>query len=412
MQAEIVSIGTELLQGRTVNTNATYLSKQLSALGIDPIYQTTVGDNRTRLFTVLKRGLHRSDIIVTTGGLGPTVDDLTLEIISQACEKKLILNPAILKDIKDHFHRRHIPMPKDNFRQALIPEGAKVLKNKLGTAPGLIIPRGQKVLIALPGVPQELKPMVEGEVKAYLAKHFAGGRVIISRAIRTTGLAESQVNQKVKDILKLQPPLAVGIYARPESVDLNITAEAKGKKLAEKLIQQIERKIRLRLKEHIYGKDRQTLEEVVAQALYKTKKTIAVAESCTGGLISKRLTNISGSSKYFPLGLVAYSNQTKQTLLGISKETLKKFGAVSREVAELMAKNIKQLAKTDLGLGITGIAGPKGGTKVKPVGLVFIALATPRKTQCREFRFNGDRGIIRRRAAQAALNMLRRFLIK
>ena len=355
--------------------------------------------------------MHRSDIVITTGGLGPTVDDITLEVIAQAAQKRLILNAAVLKDIKTHFHRRHIPMPKANIRQALIPEGAKVLKNEVGTAPGLIIPYEKKALIALPGVPRELKPMMERDVIAYLANNFAGEGVIASRAIRTTGLAESQVNQKVKALLGLKPPVTVGIYAHTDSVDLNITAKAKNRRQAEKLINPVEKKIRARLKEHIYGRDSESLEEVVAQAFKKSRKTIAVAESCTGGLISKRITNISGSSRYFFLGIVAYSNQAKQSLLGVPAQILKESGAVSKKVARLLAKNIKQLAKTDLGLGVTGIAGPGGVTKDKPVGLVYIALATPRKTLCREFHFHGDRDALRQRASQAALDMVRRFLL-
>lgn len=411
MQAEIISIGTELVLGKIVNTNAGYLSKKLASLGIDLFYQTTVGDNRPRLFAVLKRAMQRSDIVITTGGLGPTVDDITLEVIAQAARKRLILNAAVLKDIKTHFHRRHIPMPKANIRQALIPEGAKVLKNKVGTAPGLIIPYDdKKVLIALPGVPRELKPMMERDVIAYLANNFAVEGVIVSRAIRTTGLAESRVNQKVKALLGLKPPVTVGIYAHTDTVDLNITAKAKNRRQAEKLIDPVERKIRARLKNYIYGRNSQTLEEVAAQAFKKTKKTIAVAESCTGGLISKRLTNISGSSRYFLLGLVAYGNQAKQSLLGIPAQTLKESGAVSKKIAQLMAKNIKQLAKTDLGLGVTGIAGPSGATKDKPVGLVYIALATPRRILCREFHFHGDRSAVRQRASQAALDMVRKYL--
>ena len=410
MQAEIISIGTELLLGKRVNTNATYLSKKLAGLGIDLFYQTTVGDNRTRLFTVLKRGLHRSDIIIATGGLGPTVDDLTLEMIAQATEKKLIVNPAVLKDIKDHFHQRHIPMPKANIRQALIPEGAKALKNEVGTAPGLIIPYDKKVLIALPGVPAEMKPMLERDVIPYLAKNFKGAGLILSRTIKTTGLAESQVNQKIKDILKLKPPVTVGIYVHTESIDLNITAKAKNRRQAERLIDQVERKIRRRLKEYIFGVDEETLEAVVARALHKKRKTVAICESCTGGLISKRFTNISGSSKYFLLGIIAYSDKMKQSLVGVHRETLKKYGSVSKEVAKILAKNIQQIAQTDLGLGITGIAGPGGSTKEKPVGLVYIALATPRKILCQEFHFHGARAAVRLRASQATLDMLRQYL--
>ncbi len=412
MQAEIVSIGTELLLGKTVNTNAACLSRKLCALGIDLFYQTTVGDNRGRLFTVLKRAMRRSDIVVLTGGLGPTVDDLTLETIAQVTQKRLILNAVVLKDIKSHFQGRRLPMPKANIRQALIPEGAKALKNEIGTAPGLIIPYQKKALIALPGVPAEMKPMVERDVAPYLVKNFAGKRVIVSRAIKTTGLAESQVNQKVQALLKLKPPLTVGIYAHTETVDLNITAKARTAHQAQNLIKPVERKIRARLKDYIYGQDLQTLEEVVAQGLTKAKLTVAVAESCTGGLISKRLTDISGSSKYFSLGIAAYSNQAKQSLLGIPCQTLKKFGAVSKEAARLMAKNIRQLARSGLGLGVTGIAGPKGAAKDKPVGLVYIALASSRKIQCKEFHFHGGRSAVRLRASQAALDMVRKYLWK
>lgn len=412
MQAEICSIGTELLLGKSVNTNAAYLSKKLSGLGIDLFYQTTVGDNRLRLFKVLKRAMQRSDIVLATGGLGPTVDDITLEVIAQATQRRLILNPVVLKRIKDHFHRRHIAMPRANIRQALIPEGARSLKNEVGTAPGLIIPYDKKVLIALPGVPAEMELMMKNDVVPYLAKHFAGGWVIVQRIIKTTGLAESQINQKVKALLNLKPPLTVGIYVHTDRVDLNITAKAKDVRQGQRLIMPVERKIRQRLKEYIYGEDRQTLEEVVAQALNKTGRTLAVAESCTGGLISKGLTNISGSSRYFPLGLVAYSNQVKQSLLGVPRNILKRFGAVSKEAARLMAKNIRELAKTDLGLGVTGIAGPKGATKNKPVGLVHIALASPRKVQCKKFYFHGDRSAVRLRASQAALDMVRRYLMR
>jgi len=280
----------------------------------------------------------------------------------------------------------------------------------VGTAPGLIIALDKKVLIALPGPPAEMNPMMERDVAPYLAKRFPGKRIILSRLLKTTGLAESQVNQKVKDILKAKFPLSVGIYANTQGVDLNITARAKNRRQAEKLISHVERKIRSRLKEYVYGQDTQSLEETVAVLLKKKKKTIAVAESCTGGLISKRLTNISGSSKYLAFGLVAYSNQAKQSLLKIPAKTLKESGAVSKETAKAMAQNVKELSQADLGLGVTGIAGPTGATKEKPVGLVYIALATPRKLLCREFHFHGARDAVRQRASQAALDMLRRHL--
>jgi len=411
MQAEVISIGTELLLGKTVNTNLAYISKSIAPLGIDLFYETTVGDNELRLYTVLRRALHRSDIVITTGGLGPTVDDITLQIIAQATQKKLILNHNILKDIKHHFHRRHIPMPKENLRQALIPEGAKPLKNEIGTAPGLIVVFDKKVLIALPGPPYEMQPMIKRDVISYLSKKFPPQWVLLSRLVKTTGLAESQVNQKVKDLLKSKPPLTVGIYAHLGGVDLNITAKAKSRLKAQELIRQTEKKISKSLKEHVYGLDSQTLEEVVGELLKKKKKTIATAESCTGGLIAKRLTNISKSSNYFQLGLVTYGNLSKQKVLKVPSETLKKHGAVSKETAKILAQNVKELAKTDLSLGVTGIAGPTGATKEKPLGLVYIALATPRKLITKEFHFHGERDAVRQRASQAALEMLRQHLL-
>ncbi len=410
MDAEIICIGSELLLGQTIDTNAAYISQKLAGIGINVFYHTTVGDNRVRLLTTFKRAVHRADIVITTGGLGPTVDDITLETITQALQKKLLLNGHVLRNIKAHFQSRHIPMPRSNLRQALIPEGAQTLKNSVGTAPGLIITHEKKILISLPGVPAEVKPMIEDDVLGYLKTRFPSNWLILSHKVKTTGLAESQVNQKVKDILQLKPPLTVGIYAHTQSVDLHVNAKAHTKQKAEKLIKPVINKIKSRLKEYIYAYDDDTMEEVVARALTKRKKSVSVAESCTGGLIGKRLTATSGSSKRFPLSIVAYSNTIKSCLLNIPAEILKKYGAVSKETSTLMANNIKQIANTDLGLAVTGIAGPTGATQEKPIGTVYIALSSARKTRCQKFHFHGDREAVRLRASQAALDMLRRYL--
>ncbi len=407
MKAEIISIGTELLLGTIVNTNAAYLAKKLSELGIDLYYQTTVGDNIQRLAESIKRSLGRSDIVVLSGGLGPTVDDITIEAVAKLAGRKLVMHDAILADIRAHFTTRGFAMPSGNERQAAIPEGAKWLKNKVGTAPGVILEYQGKVIICLPGPPRELYPIVEDGVIPYLRKKCPSGWAFRTRILKAAGLPESRVNLMVKDLLKLQPPTTVGIYAKLGQVELVIMAKAKTEKAARAAIAKIERKIRARLKEYIFGCDDETLEGSVGRKLIEKKKTIVVAESCTGGLISSRLTDVSGSSKYFIRGAVPYANEVKVKHAGVSADTLKKYGAVSRQVALEMARGIRSIMGADIGLAVTGIAGPTGGTKRKPVGLVYIAVVTDTKRSVKEFRFMGSRADIKWQASQVALNMVR-----
>jgi nicotinamide-nucleotide amidase len=299
-------------------------------------------------------------------------------------------------------------MPKNNLRQALIPEGAIPIPNNIGTAPGLIIPVGNnKVVIAFPGVPFELYPMFENTAAAYLKKCFSKGNIIKSRMIKITGLPESKVNEKIEDILKLSGDVQMGIYPHPEEITVKITVTEKNDQKASAIIRKVEKKIKSRLGGYIFGYDDDKLEEVVGKLLLGKKKTLAIAESCTGGLLASRITDVAGSSKYFKMGVVAYSNESKNKILNISIETIKKYGAVSKQVASLMAKNVQLLALTDIGIGISGIAGPTGGTKKKPVGLVYIALSTKEKLMCKEFRFLGQRNIIKYKTTQAALNILR-----
>ena len=411
MKAEIIAVGTEILLGHIVNTNTSYLSRSLAGLGIDVYHQSAVGDNPARLSAMLIRALNRSDIVITTGGLGPTVDDITLETIAGATGKNLVFKKGIFKRIKNNFKRRGYRMPKEARRQAFVPEGANALRNDVGTAPGLIIESYNKIIIALPGPPRELTPIVERFVVPYLKKIHPAAYTIKSRTLKLMGLAESQVNVKVKDLLKLSGDLTVGIYAHVGQVDLKITCKAKTKKETDQKIKRIENKIRRRFGKYIFGIDSETLEKVVGELLIKKKKALAIAESCSGGYISSLVTNSPGSSKYFIMGVVAYNNKIKTDFLGIDKKIIKEKGAVSKEVASLMAKRVRQLADTDFGIGVTGIAGPAGGSKNKPIGTVYIALSSNRRATLKKFTFIGTRQEIKLQAAQQALNLLRLSLV-
>lgn len=408
MKAEIISIGTELLLGHIVNTNAAYLSRNLAEIGIDLYYQTTVGDNPERLIHITRKALTRSDIVILTGGLGPTVDDITMESVARLTNRPLILNKSVLKDIKRYFKSKGFKTPPGNDRQAMVPEGAKCLHNKFGTAPALIIEHLGKVIVCLPGPPREMEPLFEDGVTRYLKKKFKSGARIRTRTIKIIGLPESRVNAVVKDLLKLPPPTTVGIYAKLREVHLVIMAKAESDARAAKAIASVEKKISSRLKSHIFGYDDDTLESVVGRGLIKNRLTLSVAESCTGGLLSKRLTDIAGSSGYFMTGIVTYSNESKENFLGVTGAYIRKYGAVSKQVCGQMASGIKHFACTDIGLGITGISGPAGGSSRKPVGLVYISMASDKKLIVEEFKFKGLRQDIRWQASQAALDMIRR----
>ncbi len=410
MKAEIISIGTEILLGQILNTNQQWLSLKLAELGVDVYYQSTVGDNPGRLARAIRQGLLRSDIVITTGGLGPTVDDITLEAISIALSKKLVYDKKTASKIKAHFGKQCLNMPAGNLRQAHIPEGGKVLENDAGTAPGFIVEQSGKMLIALPGPPRELNPMFEKYAMPYLKKKAGPGRVIKIRTINITGLPESAVDLKVKDLLESPPPVTVGIYSKPALIELKITAKAKDEKTANAMIGRIDRNITSRLNNFIFGRDNETLEGAVGKLLAAKRKTLAIAESCTGGRIADRITNVPGSSRYFRMGMVVYSNDSKTSQLCVSSATIDKYGAVSRQTALEMAKNIRDISAADIGLSVTGIAGPGGSTKTKPVGLVYIALAMPGKTIWKEFHFRGEREVIKFRSSQAALDLLRRSL--
>ncbi|MEI8175954.1 MAG: competence/damage-inducible protein A [Candidatus Omnitrophota bacterium] len=413
MNAEIISIGTELLLGHIVNTNAAYIAEGLASIGVDHYYQTTVGDNPRRLADTLLNALERSDVVILTGGLGPTIDDVTTQTIADAFKRRLVLDAAALKDIKEFFKRLRRDVPKISLRQALIPEGATTLKNRFGTAPGIVLKEGGHIVIALPGPPREMQPMMTDLVLPYVRSLHREAQILKTRSLRIIGMGEPYVNERVKDFLSLSGPVRLGIYAKQGEVELKIMAKAPNDEKASAEIMRLEKIIRQRFGGHLYGADSETLAGIVGSLLNARKKSIAVAESCTGGLLANVLTNVSGSSGYFHEGVITYSNESKVRYLGVSAPLIKKCGAVSDEVARQMALGIRAAANSDIGVGITGIAGPTGATKNKPVGLVYIALSTDVMVICKEFRFAGSRTEIKHQASQAALNMVRlQFLAK
>lgn len=417
MRAEIISIGTELLLGSILNTNTQFLSQKLAENAIDVYHHTTVGDNPERIIESLKSAVQRSDLVITSGGLGPTEDDITAKCLAKFLGKPLALHKptyrAIVRRLKIHGHS----MTRLIARQCYVPRGAVILPNETGTAPGILCQtnwRGRKKwILLLPGPPRELQPMFTERALpllrrlARLKKEY-----FIVRSVKIAGLIEAQVAPRVTDLLKLKPPLTVGIYAKPGEVELKIMAKSASKEKARQIAARVERKIRKRLKEKVYGVDSQTLSSAVGALLRKKRKTLAVAESCTGGLFSNLITETPGSSGYFLGGVIAYSNTIKTAVLNIDKGLIKKYGAVSPPVARKMAQAIRKILKSDYGVGITGIAGPAGGTAKKPVGLVYIALADKKKVICVKNRFFGSRSEIKSRSADTALNILRLELMK
>ncbi len=411
MKTELIAVGTELLLGYTVNTNTAFLSRRLAELGVDCYHHVTVGDNPARLAEAVKAGLARADCVITCGGLGPTVDDITLPTLTKVAQRPLVLDHAVLSRIRERFTRMRIPMPQSNLRQAYVPRGALVLPNKVGTAPGFLLPLRTKLLIALPGPPKELEPMVTDQVLPWLKAHRGLTGLLRSRTLHLTGITESEVDERVADLLKLKGAVTVGIYAHAGQVDLRITAKGETPAALQKATRKVEQDIRARMGGVVFGVDDETLEQVVGTLLMKSRKTVALAESCTGGLIGHRLTQVPGSSAYFLGGVVAYANAVKTALVGVPAALLRQHGAVSDPVVREMAAGIRKTLRADYGLAVTGIAGPTGGTAQKPVGTVHLAVADAKQVASRALHLTGDRAIIKARAAQAALDLLRTTLL-
>ncbi|MBE6052426.1 MAG: competence/damage-inducible protein A [Clostridium sartagoforme] len=410
MKAELISIGTELLLGDIVNTNAQFLAKELAILGIDVYHQCVIGDNEERVLKSFKEAFERCDIIITTGGLGPTQDDLTKELGAKYFNKKMVLHEPSLEWIKNYLDIKSEEVLEANKNQAYFPEGSIILPNERGTAPGAIISENNKTLIILPGPPKEMESMFKNHVVKYLSD--LTGEVIKSRTLRIFGIGESLMAKKVNDIIQGSTNPTVAPYAKDYEVTLRVTAKEKSEEKCDSLIKTKCDEINDILGEYIYGEGDNSLDIVVSEILCEKKLSVSTAESCTGGMIASTLISYPGISSVFKEGAVTYTNESKIKRLGVSEETIKKFGAVSKETAKEMAEGIAKVANTDIGIATTGLAGPGGATKDKPVGLVYIGLFIKGKTIVQKFNFNGDRESIRKKTTMNALNILRKELIR
>ncbi len=382
MNCELISVGTEILLGDILNTNARFLSKELAALGISLMYQTTVGDNEERLKACLDQAFTRADTVILTGGLGPNPDDLTKEVCAGYFGQKLVMREDILGEIRSYFSYKGLTMPESNSKQALVPENSIVLENRNGTAPGFIMEKDSRKIIILPGPPREMEPMFREQVVPYLKKFTHS--VIKSHTVRTFGIGESDMSERVSDLLESSNP-TVAPYAKDGEALLRITAKAESEEEAEKLISPVLAEINDRLGCCIYGIDAQSIEEATVSLMKEKKVTAAFAESCTAGLCAKRITDISGASGIFHCGIVSYSNEIKEKVLGVRADDLEHFGAVSEIVAAQMALGVKKLSGADYGVAVTGMAGPTSDDPTKEVGLIYIAVTDGEALYLKEF---------------------------
>ena len=409
----IIAIGSEMLTPFRNDTNSIYITEKLNDLGIEVRGKTIVGDNHVELGNELRHALDLVDAVFLTGGLGPTEDDLTREVIAQVLETPLVEDVKIVDQIRARFSSRGMRMPEVNRRQALVPKGATLLPNPRGTAAGLWIHWRDKVIVALPGPPRELEPMFDESLRNRLRK-WTRDVSLSRRVLRITGLAESQVEELTQPIYSRwqnkKPPIATSILATFGRIEIHLSVRAATETEGLALLDQAVKDLAQPLGSSLYSSDGRTLEQVVGDLLRARKWKIAVAESCTGGLISSRLTDVSGSSAYFEMGVVAYGNDTKIKQLGVPKLILSEHGAVSESIAAAMASGVRSKAGTELGIGVTGIAGPSGGTQEKPVGTVVFAVETSDQQEIRTMRFYGGRELVNYQASQFALDMVRRIL--
>ncbi len=407
MDAEIIAVGSELLTPQHADTNSLYLTEKLNSLGILVRFKTIVGDSKADLGMVLRGALERSSLIVLTGGLGPTEDDLTRDVAADVLGRPLQEVAEVRRRIEERYGRLGRPMPENNLRQAQVPEGAEWLENRNGTAPGIWIEHAGKFVVLLPGPPRELEPLFDATCIPRLER-VASGERIRTRVYKVVGLPESEVDHRIAPLYTPYQNPVTTILASLGSIEVHLQARAATDQEAEALLAELGDKIELALGDHVYSTKGESLEEVVGMYLIMRQKTLAVAESCTGGLLAERLTRISGSSNYFLGGAVCYTNEMKTRWAGVPADLIQEHGAVSRPVAQALAEGVRARSGASIGVGITGIAGPTGGTDQKPVGLVFVALADERGTQIREFHFPGSRDRVRLWATQMALEMVRR----
>ncbi len=405
MIAEILCIGTEVLIGDIVNTNAAFISKTLSEHGIDVLYHSVCGDNPKRMKDCFEIALSRADIVVTTGGLGPTYDDITKNIIADTLCMPLFLDENVKCDLQAYFARSGRIMTENNLSQAYVPKGAEVLKNSFGTAPGLFIQKDEKIVIMMPGPPREMKPMLCNEVLPHLQKYT--NKALVSSNVNIFGMGESSVDAALHELMESSANPTLAPYIDDGDVRVRVTASAESKEKALQLIQPMVQKVKDILGSCVYGVDSDGIEYELVSALCKKHLTIATAESCTGGLVSQMITKVSGSSEVFGFGVCTYANKAKVKLVGVREDALEKYGAVSQETACEMAKGVKALSGADIAVSLTGIAGPTGGTKEKPVGLVYLGVAVKDKVYAKKLLLaqhtNPSRQFIRKLAAKNAL---------
>ena len=411
MTVEIIAVGTEILLGNIVNTNAAYLAEKCAELGLSCYHQDVVGDNEERLMETIKLALSRADILLLSGGLGPTQDDLTKEAAAKVMGRKLYLHEPSKEAIRQFFAERNLEITDNNWKQAMVPEGCIVVDNPGGTAPGIIITENDKHLILMPGPPGELIPMFERSIMPYLAGLQTG--VIYSQTVKISGVGESKAESMVEDLIREQSNPTIATYAKTGEVHLRVTATAPDEKEAKKLVKPVIKELKGRFGNHVYTTDSDvTLEKAVVDLLVANKLTACTVESCTGGMLSARLINVPGVSEVFKSGYVTYSNKSKRRLLGIKKNILVKHGAVSEQIAREMAKTAAALARADVSVSTTGIAGPDGGTPEKPVGLVYIGCNVCGRITVKECHFHGSRERIRESTVAAALALLRECILQ
>lgn len=411
MIVELISVGTEILLGNIVNTNAAYLSEKCAGLGFSCYYQDVVGDNAERLYETIKTALSRADIILLSGGLGPTQDDLTKETTAKVLGKSLYLHEESKAAIQEFFEKRGIEPTDNNWKQAMVPEGCIVLANPNGTAPGIIMAENGKHVVLMPGPPNEMIPMFEASVMPYLEK--LQSCVIFSQTVKICGVGESKAETMVQDLIESQSNPTIATYAKTGEVHLRVTARAEDEKAARKLVKPVVKELKGRFGSHVYTTDDEvTLEKSVVDLLLANNLTISTVESCTGGLLAARLINVPGVSEVFKSGYITYSNKAKRRLLGIKKNTLLKHGAVSEEIASQMAKGAAMVSKADVAVSITGIAGPDGGSEEKPVGLVYIGCNVCGRITVRKCHFSGDRSKVRENTVSSALSLMRECILQ
>ncbi len=414
MKVEIITIGDELTSGSSQDTNATFIAHQLHTIGIEVVKITTVGDDTEKIVDALRNVQQKVSYVIVTGGLGPTVDDITAKAAAEALRRKLVLNKPALKAIEERFMKYGREMSPNNVKQAYLPSDSTIVPNPIGTACGFYLARSNTLFFFLPGVPGEMKRMVEESVIPIIKKEQPETTIVSSCVLKVFGKSESYCDQVLSDLIRSEKEVAFAFLPHYPEISLKLTMRGKDGKYIEKKLKALERKIKSKkyLGDVIFGKDEETLEGVVGKLLRSKGATISIAESCTGGLITHRLTNVPGSSDYLERSLVVYSDKAKKELLKVPAGILKRHGAVSKEVAESMAKGVKSLSKTTFGLAVTGIAGPAGGTPEKPVGTVFISFSHKRQVITQKCSFYGDREQMKFMTSQYALDVLRKYLIK